>query len=191
MSSPPDEVPLCHGLRFVSTGRICNQRFHNLVSGEVAVGSIMMLHIGLLILQLKTNILVSASLDVGHVSRSEDKKRIILLGVEREYCMPDVALCGILNLLSPQISNVQFIVLAFRGVVDLVVCPSQPVKAAITRIESRIVWRMTPSLASARAANSRFPPMAVIDRRCRRNDDLGSWQSRARFVLAMLVSRSR
>src|SRR5712664_1730644 len=99
MSSPPDKVPLCHRLPFVSTGGICNQRFHNLVSGEVAVGSVMMLNIGLLILQLKTNILVSASLNVGHVSRSEDKKRINLLGVEREYCLPDVVLCGILNLL--------------------------------------------------------------------------------------------
>jgi hypothetical protein len=36
--------------------------------------------------------------------------------------------------------------------------------AAITTIESRIVWRMTRSLESARAANSRFPPMAAIDR---------------------------
>src|SRR2546422_6772398 len=99
MSSPPDKVPFCHRLPFVSTGGICNQRFHNLVSGEVAVGSIMVLHIGLLILQLETNILVSASLNVGHVSPSEDKKRINLLGVEREYCLPDVVLCGILDLL--------------------------------------------------------------------------------------------
>src|SRR5882672_4303322 len=72
---------------------------------RVAVGSVMMLGIGLLILQLKTDILISASLNVGHVSRSEDKKRIILLGVEREYCLPDVALCRILNL--PVAANIQ------------------------------------------------------------------------------------
>src|SRR5438093_13059985 len=99
MSSPFDKLPLSHRLPIVRTGGICNQRFHNLVSGEVALGAVMMLGIGFLILQGKTNLLVAAGLNVGHVSRSEDKKRITLLGVEREYCLPDVALCWILNLL--------------------------------------------------------------------------------------------
>src|SRR5712671_1709632 len=99
MSSPCDRLPLCHRLPSVSTGGIRNQRFHNLVGGEVAFGSVMMLGIGLLILQFETNILVSGRLNVGHLSRAEDEKRITLLGVEREYRLPDVALCGILNLL--------------------------------------------------------------------------------------------
>src|SRR5712691_576658 len=98
MPSPCDELPLCHPLPIVRTGGICNQRLHNLVSGEVALGAVMMLGIGVLILQNKTNLLVAAGLNVGHVSRSEDEKRVILLGAEREYCLPDVALCWIMDL---------------------------------------------------------------------------------------------
>jgi len=45
-------------------------------------------------------------------------------------------------LLAPQISNVQCVV-----VVVVVVCLPQPVMAAITTIESRIVWRMPPAEA--------------------------------------------
>src|SRR5207247_449323 len=55
MSSPFDNLPLCHRLPIVRTGGICNQSFHNLVSGEGALGAVMMLGIGFLILQSKTN----------------------------------------------------------------------------------------------------------------------------------------
>src|SRR5436309_2407981 len=97
MASPFDRLPLRHHLPIVRARGICNQRFHNLVSGEVALGAVMMLGIRVLILQSKANLLVAAGLNVGHVSRSEDKKRVTLLGVEREHCLADVALCWILN----------------------------------------------------------------------------------------------
>src|SRR5438034_1199700 len=100
MSSQLDWVPLRHRLPFVGTGGIRNQRLHDLVSGEVALGSVMMPGIVLLILQIETNVLISTGLNVGHVRRSEDEKRITLgFGVEGEYRLPDVALRGILNLL--------------------------------------------------------------------------------------------
>src|SRR5206468_969490 len=99
----------------------------------------MMLGIGVLILHLKTNVLVSADLNVGHVSRSEDKKRVTLFGVEREYCLPDVALCGVLNLLVA--ANIQCAVhrLAFGGMVVNVVCLPQPVRrqSRQSKVESR------------------------------------------------------
>ena len=61
-----------------------------------------------------------------HVENAEDKKRVTLLGVELEYRLPDVALCGILNLLVT--ANIQCAVhpLALGGMVVIVACLPQP-----------------------------------------------------------------
>src|SRR4051812_31282724 len=93
-----DQLPLSDLLPIFGARGIGNASLHSLLSRKVPPGSVVMPGVRLLILQIKTDLLVAAGLDVRHVRLPEDQKGVPLLGIEREYGLPNISCSRVQNL---------------------------------------------------------------------------------------------